>query len=185
MPSVNRSTAGAGFSEAFLLLWHLILSSSYNEVVQATFLPLTLADLDQVLPLMAQLYAHDAVAWNEDRARQAINDLIAAPDFGGIWLIQANGATVGYMVLTIGYSLEFHGRYALLDEFFVEEQWRSRGIGTEALGFAEEQCRSHGLKALRLEVVHENVRAMELYRRRGFELHDRYLMTRFVLNSSV
>jgi GNAT superfamily N-acetyltransferase len=135
-----------------------------------------------VLALMSQLYAQDAIAWDEDRSRKGIADLLAAPELGGIWLIQVDGATAGYLVLTICFSLEFHGRYALLDEFFVEEQWRSQGIGSQALVFAEDQCRLRGLNALRLEVAHENVRALELYRRRGFDLHDRYVMTRWLDN---
>lgn len=133
-----------------------------------------------MLVLMARLYAQDTIPWDEDRSRKAIQDLLADPDSGGIWLIQVYGSTAGYLVLTICFSLEFHGRFALLDEFFVEEQWRGQGIGSQALGFAEEQCRLRGLKALRLEVDRKNVRALELYRRRGFELHDRYLMTRCV-----
>jgi ribosomal protein S18 acetylase RimI-like enzyme len=36
------------------------------------------------------------------------------------------------------------------------------------------------LKAMRLETDHANVRAQKLYLRRGFELHERYLMTRWV-----
>lgn len=138
------------------------------------------AEIPRVLVLMSQLYAQDTIAWDEARSRKAIDDLLAAPDSGGIWLIQADGIAAGYLVLTIGFSLEFHGRYALLDELFIEEQWRSQGIGGQALGFAEEQCRLRGLKALRLEVAGENVRALELYRRRGFELHDRCLMTLWV-----
>jgi ribosomal protein S18 acetylase RimI-like enzyme len=63
---------------------------------------------------------------------------------------------------------------------FVEPQWRSQGIGSQALDFAEEQCRSRGMKALRLETDRENARAVALYRRRGFVLHERYLMTRWV-----
>lgn len=145
-----------------------------------TFLPLNSREIPRVLILMSQLYAQDAVPWDEDRSRKALTDLFADPDSGGIWLIQVDGATAGYVVLTICFSLEFHGRYGLVDELFIEEQWRSRGIGSEALGFAEEQCRVRGLKALRLEVDRKNVRAQELYRRRGFEVHDRYLMTRWV-----
>jgi GNAT superfamily N-acetyltransferase len=149
-------------------------------VVHATFLPLTAAEIAGVLVPMSQLYAHDGIAWDEDRSRKAVADLLAAPDSGGIWLIRVCGTTVGYLVLTIGFSLEFDGRYALLDELFVAEEWRSQGIGGQALEFAEEQCRVRGLKALRLEVGRKNVRALALYRRRGFEVHERYLMTRRV-----
>jgi GNAT superfamily N-acetyltransferase len=158
---------------------------SYYRVVRVTFLPLTSAEIPRVLVLMSQLYAQDAIPWDEDRSRKAIADLFADRDAGGIWLIQVDGSTAGYLVLTICFSLEFHGRYALLDELFVEEHWRSQGIGSEAIGFAEEQCRARRLKALRLEVDRRNVRAQELYRRRGFELHDRYVMTWWVMGQAL
>lgn len=135
---------------------------------------------------MSGLYAHDdTICWDEARWRKAINGLLNDPASGGIWLIQVNGTTVGYLVLTMGYSLELHGRYVLLDELYIEELWRSRGIGAEALAFIEEQCRARGINAIRLEVFRDNSRAQELYRRSGFALQDeRYLMTKFVLNSS-
>ena len=129
---------------------------------------------------MQQLYQQDSLGYDEHRARLAIDGLFAEPSHGGIWLIHADAAPVGYLVLTIGYSLEFHGRYALLDEFFVDRAWRGQGIGTRALAFAEEWCRSRGLRALRLEVGHDNRRALGLYQRTGFELHDRHLMTKWL-----
>ncbi len=130
--------------------------------------------------MMAQLYSQDVIPWDEIRSRKAIGDLLETPQLGGIWLIRADDAVVGYMVLTVCFSLEFHGRFGLLDEFFVEAPYRSQGIGTQGLRFAEEECRRRGFKALRLETGHENVRAQELYRRNGFEIHDRYLMTRWI-----
>jgi GNAT superfamily N-acetyltransferase len=156
---------------------------SYYRVVLATFLPLTHAEIDGLLAMMSQLYAQDAIPWDEGRARRAILDLLGAPDSGGTWLMVVDGVAVGYFVLTICFSLEFFGRYALLDEFFVEEAWRGQGIGGQALNFVEEQCRLRGVMALRLEVDRNNDRALDLYRRRGFEAHDRYMMTRWLPHS--
>ncbi|HEY2015636.1 MAG TPA: GNAT family N-acetyltransferase [Bryobacteraceae bacterium] len=143
-------------------------------------LPLERSGTERVLELMQQLYEQDGLGYDEGRAREAIDGLMDNPPYGGIWLIEADGKTVGYLIVTIGYSLEFHGRYGLLDEFFVDRAWRSRGIGSLALDFAADWCRSQGLKALRLEVGHENLRALGLYRRSGFEVHDRHLMTRWL-----
>jgi len=141
---------------------------------------LTSERIDEALAMMSRLYQHDAIAWDENRSRLAIDVLLARPGWGGVWLMEETGMTVGYLVLTMGFSLEFHGQYALLDEFFVDEPWRGRGIGKQALAFVEERCRSLGLRALRLEVGHENLRALELYRRDGFQLHNRHLMTRYL-----
>jgi GNAT superfamily N-acetyltransferase len=141
---------------------------------------MTSGDLDCVVAMMAQLYAQSSAAFDVDRARQATETLLKEPDFGGVWTIGNHGTTVGYLVLVLGYSLEFGGRFGLLDELFVEERWRGSGIGTQALAFADQQCRARGWHALRLEVGHGNLRAIALYRWSGFQMHDRYLMTKWM-----
>src|SRR5437763_17123792 len=142
------------------------------------FRPATTDDLETVIPLMARLYARAGL--DEARARGACHDLLAHPEFGGLWLIQAGSETAGYLVITICYSLEFYGRFALLDELFVDAAWRGNGIGTQALAFAGEFARTRGLRAIRLEVAWENARGRELYTRCGFQLDERNLMTRWL-----
>lgn len=129
---------------------------------------------------MEQLYAHHGLSLDQDRARRAIAGLFAEPQQGDVWMIDADGTAVGYMVLTVGYSLEFHGRYGLLDEISIDEAWRGKGFGTQALEFAAEWCRERGLRALRLEVSHDNLGALRLYQRAGFDVHDRHLMTKWI-----
>jgi ribosomal protein S18 acetylase RimI-like enzyme len=147
--------------------------------VDIAFLPLTAATVDRALLMMAKLYAGNE-RYDAAHARSAIEWLIGHDACGAAWFIDTGGETAGYLVLTVGYSLEFHGRYGLLDELFVEEAFRGQGIGAQALAFAEQVCRLRGLRALRLEVGHTNPRAQALYGRTGFEVHDRNLMTKWL-----
>ena len=155
------------------------ICNHYHIVVDVAFLPLTAAGVDRALTMMVQLYAGN-MKYDPAVARAAIEWLIDNDACGAAWFIEAGGKTAGYLVLTIGYSLEFHGRYGLLDELFVEEAFRGQGIGSQALAFAEEVCRLRGLRALRLEVGRANPRAQSLYNRTGFEVHDRNLMTKWL-----
>ena len=140
-----------------------------------TFLPLTRPDIDYVVACMAQLYVWGG--YDEARQRKGLENLTEAPDHGGTWIIQVDGRNAGYIVLTACYSLEFYGRYGLLDELFVDEQWRGKGVGTKALAFAEEWSRNRGFRALRLEVSHANPGALRLYRRFGFSEPNFDLLT--------
>jgi GNAT superfamily N-acetyltransferase len=139
----------------------------------------TLNEVSQTLDWMRQLYTHEGIPWNEALARRAVEQVTQHPEYGGVWLIQADGIVVGYFALTVAYSLEFGGRFGLLDEFFVAEEWRCRGLGTQALNFALDWCRAQDFAALRLEVDPQNLRGQKLYRRMGFDLQERYLMTRW------
>lgn len=131
-----------------------------------------------MLDLSAQLYAREGLPLDRPSARRAAMELIANPLHGGIWLIHMESAIAGYMVLTVCFSLEFGGRFGLLDEIFVAEPWRGRGLGTDALEFAASWCRERGMAALRLEVWTGNTSAIRLYQRAGFALEERHLMTR-------
>lgn len=127
--------------------------------------------------MMAQLYAHGLPEFDAGRARRATTQLLAEPEFGGVWMIQAEEQLAGYLVLVLGYSLEFGGRFGLLDELFVADGWRGLGLGRQALEFAAAQCRARGWSVLRLEVARKNERAQTLYSRSGFASQDRDLMT--------
>ena len=85
---------------------------------------------------------------------------------------------VGYLAVTLGYSLEYRGRDAFLDEVYLAEEARGEGRGREALELAEAYGRERGAKALHLVVERHRPHAQELYRRAGFHLQDRHLMTK-------
>ena len=146
----------------------------------ARFLPLTRDDVSRVVDMMAQLYAQGASPFDAARARQATERLLGEPEFGGVWMIDLDGTLAGYIAVLLGYSLEFGGRFGLLDELFVAANCRGMGLGRQALAFADEQCRARGWQALRLEVGRKNERAQNLYVRAGFHMHDRFLMTKWM-----
>ena len=132
------------------------------------------------LDLRRKLYEHEDLGYEPGDAESLLHELIERPEFGALWLIQADGQAAGYLLLTICYSLEFGGRFGLLDEFYIDDGWRGRGIGGAALDFVQAECRSRGLRAVRLEVAHANPRALELYRRTGFAVDARHLMTKWL-----
>ncbi len=143
------------------------------------FVPATATDVDRLVALMGELYAHDALPFDAPAHRDALVRLLAEPARGRVFLVAADdGAVAGYAVLTLGYSLEFRGIDAFVDELYLSPPYRSRGLGRAALAFLEETSRSLGVSALHLEVARPNRRAQDVYRRAGFVDHDRYLMTK-------
>jgi len=138
------------------------------------------ADLETLIDFMRQFYAIDAYPFDEAAARGALSEFLGNPALGRIWLMELYDVPVGYMALTLGYSLEYHGRDAFIDEFFIAAPYRRQGIGKQAMQFLEAACRELGVHALHLEVERQNLAAQELYRQAGFEDHDRYLLTKWL-----
>lgn len=136
------------------------------------------ADSAVLLTMMREFYALEKLRFDERSTPAALEELLTNSDFGLTLLITDGDATVGYVVLTIGYSLEFFGRTAFVDELYVAPAAQRRGLATSALAEVESRARHLGLRALHLEVEHENASAERLYERVGFEHHRRHLMTK-------
>jgi ribosomal protein S18 acetylase RimI-like enzyme len=137
----------------------------------------TPADEDALVGLMREFYAYEGLPWNETVARQGLRTILADGSVGQVWLLRTDGEHAGYLVLAFSFSLEFHGRYGFLDELYLREGYRGRGLGRRAIEKAEEACRSVGGRALRLEVTCENAAARSFYARLGFDDTGRDLLT--------
>jgi GNAT superfamily N-acetyltransferase len=125
-------------------------------------------DADALLGLMQEYYNHDALAFDGERAGRALRELLQEPLFGRAWLLTVDGALAGYIVLSFGYSLEFHGRDAFVDELYLRPQFRRRGLGAAALGLAADYCARHRIRSLHLAVERHNEAAHAFYPTQGF-----------------
>ena len=78
---------------------------------------------------------------------------------------------VGYAVISFGYDTDRSRREAYLNDLYVTERWRGRGLGRRLLRAAAETARSHhGATALWWGVQEQNVAAFRFYARLG--AHD-------------
>lgn len=143
-------------------------------------IPAEATDIETLVVFMRDFYEHEALRFDEQGARRALQQILASQFFGRVFLLEVSGEKIGYTVLTFGFSLEFHGRDAFVDELYVGETYRGRGIGKQTLEFLADVCRSEGIAALHLEVERANAIAQELYRKQGFKDHDRYLLTKWI-----
>jgi GNAT superfamily N-acetyltransferase len=139
-------------------------------------------DAELLLDFMRDYYAFDGHHYEREKARAALltllNDgMLKSPAFGMTWLILDSATPVGYIVLCFGYSLEYLGRDAFLDEFYLLESHRGRGWGKKTFEFVRAQAQLQNVRAIHLEVVRRNTAAREFYRKLGFKDHDHYMMT--------
>ena len=101
--------------------------------------------------------------------------MLVEPVRGRILLVQTpNGETVGYAVLAFGFSIEFGGRDAFLDELYIADAFRGRGMGKAALAAICDWAGNAGLCALHLEVGRDNETAKALYTNAGFADRSHY-----------
>jgi ribosomal protein S18 acetylase RimI-like enzyme len=138
----------------------------------------TTADLPHLLDLCAEYYAEEGYRWSEAGVRRAFEELLPDPSRGGAWITTLSQHAVGYAVLTLGHSIEYHGRDGFVDEIYVRPTCRRRGVARALLRALEQEAVAAGVRALHLEVERGKEAVQALYHRLGFEDHDRVLMTK-------
>ncbi|HEY6174959.1 MAG TPA: GNAT family N-acetyltransferase [Kofleriaceae bacterium] len=139
--------------------------------------PAVLDDLAELLPRTLALNSHEGIAIDPAVLSTALDRLLRDPGLGGAWLIERDGAVIGYAIVTFGYDLEFGGRDAFLTEIWIDPPARGTGAGGAALALLDPELRTRGVNALHLQVRPENP-ALRLYQRSGFVASPRITMTR-------
>jgi GNAT superfamily N-acetyltransferase len=149
--------------------------------VRATTPPLAPAgpaDLERLLPLVARFTATQGYPFDAAGSRAALAELLARPELGRAYHVVSGEETIGYAVLCFGWSIEWGGRDAFVDELYLEPAWRGRGLGRAALRALLDEARAAGVRAVHLEVEAGNEAGQALYRSEGFEGKDRSMLTR-------
>ncbi len=133
-------------------------------------------DIEFLLVMMSDFYEHEKIQFNKEVLHSALIDIIRHPSLGKIWLINLDSEVIGYFILTFMFSMEFKGRNALLDEFYIKDSHRRKGIGKQTLEFIEQQCKLSNIQTLHLQVNKFNPSAKKLYDSFNMQTIDRIFM---------
>ena len=132
-------------------------------------IPMQAQHLDEIYALMEVFYQEDGdYPFHKDRASKALELLLANASLGQAWAFMIDGKIAGYMIMTLGYSIEFGGYTALLDELYVRKGMRRQGIGSAAIQVMLNKCDEMGIRAIDLEVEKSNAAAHDFYIKNGF-----------------
>ena len=140
-----------------------------------------LSQLDELLLLVASYHAFEDVESSPEQRRNSVARLLQDKFLGEIWLIKRLGSLIGYIAICYSYSIEFGGRDAFIDEFYVKAEERGKGIGSNVLKKIGAFLRERDVVALHLEVDGTNERAKSAYARAGFSSRDKYHVMSLVL----
>lgn len=140
----------------------------------------SIENISMILGMMQKFYSIDNYPFNSELSKENLIKFINTTEFGRLWLIQINKITVGYVVLTFGFSFEYKGQDAFIDELYLDNNFRNQGIGKKTLEFLNIQAKKIGINAIHLEVEKHNKKGSELYKRNGYRVTKRTLMTKII-----
>lgn len=124
--------------------------------------------MEQVVSMMRTFYASPAVFTNgsEEIFQRDVEECVGDSPFASGYLLQRDGEIAGYAMLAFGYSTEFGKRTVWIEDIYVKDSFRGAGIGSGFLKFVQENFPGY---LLRLEVERENIPAVHVYKKAGFE----------------
>jgi ribosomal protein S18 acetylase RimI-like enzyme len=124
---------------------------------------------EELLQMVKSLYLEPGgQVMSDGKIMRTIDFLSKNPDQGKIVIFRLDGKSIGYSILINFWSNEFGGLILIIDELFIREEFRNRGVGTDFIQMLTGTANS-GYKAIQLEVYPSNTKALHLYTLLGFE----------------
>lgn len=146
------------------------------------FKPAEKKHLNIALKMMHDFHAIDEYPFDENVIKSLFLSFINNESSGRFWLIDIDKEIAGYIVLAFGFSFEYLGRDAFIDEFYIEEKFRNQGVGQRALDFVFKEAKALNIKVLHLELERHNMSGHHLYLKNGFKDNNRYLLNKVLIN---
>lgn len=129
--------------------------------------PMRADDREEVLSMMRVFYASPAVHSNGSEAIFAadIDACLSDNPFLEGYIVEDDGIIKGYSMIAKSFSTEFGKPCIWIEDLYIKEDLRGRGVGKVVLDFITSQYTDC---IFRLEVEEENERAVKLYTKCGF-----------------
>lgn len=135
----------------------------------------SLDDIDDIVALVGHYHQLELIESSPEQRRNAIKPVLSEDSELGFILVATLGEKIlGYIVICYSYSIEIGGRDAFIDELYILETMRDKGIGSKLLEETKTEAKKHEVKALHLEVTKSNTLAKTFYQQNGFSSRDRY-----------
>jgi len=138
-------------------------------------------DIPELLRLVRRYWEFEGLQGDDGRVTATLEALLDRPDRGGAWLARVDGTAAGSLLAVYVFSLEHLGLTAEIDEFYVSQDYRARGLGSGLLRAAEAEFAGLGCTNVSLQLARDNHAARAFYHhhgyaeRAGFELLDKML----------
>lgn len=141
--------------------------------MKTTFRKFVKEDRDIFYSMVKKFYAPPAVLHfpSDEVMLSCFDEAVKDSGFVLGYLFESDAVPSGYAIVSLKFETEVGGIAAWIEELFVEEEFRSKGIGKDFFEFLKNEL-SGKIKRLRLEVGEDNLGAIRLYENLGFEFLD-------------
>lgn len=128
---------------------------------------MTIEDKDEVINMMRGFYASPAVHTNgsEEIFQSDIDNCINDSPYLEGYIFEEDRFIQGYGMIAKSFSTEFGKPCIWIEDIFIKEAYRKRGITRDFFHMLEAMYPNH---LFRIEAEEDNERAVKVYRQAGF-----------------
>jgi ribosomal protein S18 acetylase RimI-like enzyme len=144
----------------------------------------TEADAAHLLAMARAFHSEDGHPLTPE-GEAAVRQIARGDPLARGWIITELGQIIGYVVLTLGFSIEHGGRDGFIDDLYLVPKARGGGVGRRVLAFALAEAAALGIQTLHLEVEIDNERARRVYQAAGFLENSRRLMSKRLCSQGI
>ena len=132
---------------------------------------ITSEDRDFFIAASKAFYASAAVAHDVPASYHltTFEELMNSEVYQSGYILEVDGASVGYALVSKTFSHEAGGTVWWLEELYILPEYRGKGLGRSYFDFIEKAAAENGVRRLRLEVEPDNTRAAKLYSDLGYK----------------
>lgn len=116
----------------------------------------------------------------EKTFEKVFQEAMDSPDLITIWILEVEGEMIGFVNLLTIYSIWSYGKALIIDDIYIREEQRGRGIGKEVMDAVVQYAKEKEYKRIQFQAEKNNEKAQAFYRKLGFEgtdmlFHAKYL----------
>jgi GNAT superfamily N-acetyltransferase len=134
----------------------------------------TSENIARLEPMVAAFHDAQGIKRTTKHRINALEPLLSGSPHGAVYLIGTQLAPMGYIAVTFTWSIELGGLEAIIDEFYIRDTVRGRGIGTQVLIKLSETFLDYKIARLSLDATNTNDQVAHFYERLGFQIRQNY-----------
>ena len=127
-------------------------------------------DKKTYMEMAREFYHSDAVLHPvpDTYFERTADEALRSDVYAEIFLFECENEAAGYGLIAKTYSQEAGGMVWWIEEVYVREAFRSKGIGREFFAYLD-KVKGSAVTGMRLEVEEDNTRAVALYKKLGYK----------------
>jgi GNAT superfamily N-acetyltransferase len=129
------------------------------------------AELENLKEYVQALYAYDEDFDAMVNIEDGVKSLLRQENLATAYFIMLEGERIGYVILTRYHSVEKGGLTFYIDELYVEEVFRRKGVGAKIIEKIFDIARIEGAKGLWAQAEPYNKAAQEFFIAQGFQVN--------------